>query len=68
MSYRRARDQRDWHWFTNCPRWPSENFAAAPLKPTEGEMCTHCHRLETEGTGMGSLSAHKNDKQLRPEA
>jgi hypothetical protein len=55
MSYRRTRGHREWHWFTNCPYWPKENFDPSSTKPPVGEACPHCQQLEFNRNGEWSL-------------
>jgi hypothetical protein len=63
MSFRRARGHRDWHWFTNCPYSPHQEFDHSPHKPPVGDTCPHCEKLEAEGKGIWRVGYERPDRE-----
>lgn len=52
MTYRKRKGiQYDtWHWCTNCPNWPTKSESVErDNKPTSGELCNECQRLDAAG-------------------
>jgi hypothetical protein len=48
--YRRKRKSDTWHFHTKCHLWPaisiSPSVVESKTKPTHGELCNNCLRLE----------------------
>jgi hypothetical protein len=49
LIYRRQKNitDRDWHFDTQCPRWPQTGFVQVRvLEPSDSGLCEECVKLE----------------------
>ena len=48
MKYRKRKGEKydAWHWRKECPQWPKSDYKTRNRKPTSGELCTICRRID----------------------
>ncbi len=49
-TYRRTYDRSLWHFYSNCPDWPTDEFVEETATPSTGLYCPKCLSSERAGT------------------
>ena len=49
-TYRRTYNRGLWHFCSNCPEWPTEEFVEETATPSTGLYCPKCLKSEQSGT------------------